>query len=117
MRANRKSQKSDETNAISAMSRPGASGWAPFVSVIFIVVTLLTVVFSKMEVRRIGYSLLVLSREEVRTKDESLRTQITLAKMNRLERVQSVAQTRLTMRRPELGQIIQMTDSGIALRQ
>lgn len=70
-----------------------------------------------MEVRRLGYSVLKLSREERQMRDKERVQVIQLAKMTRPERLQSVAQNRLTFKKPESGQIIQMTEQGIALRQ
>lgn len=91
--------------------------WRPFVSVLIMICTALGLVFAKMEKRRLGYSLLILSRAEARMKDEKRKSQLVLAKMTRPQRLQLVAQSRLTFRKPTLGQIVQMTDQGIALRQ
>ncbi len=90
---------------------------APFLSVLILIATLFSIVFCKMEVRRMGYSVLKLSREERQMRDREREQIIMLAKMTRPERLQSVAQNRLTFKKPESGQIIQMTEQGIALRQ
>ena len=90
---------------------------APFISVLIAIATLFSIVFCKMEVRRMGYSVLKLSREERQMRDKERLQIITLAKMTRPERLQAVAQNRLTFKKPESGQIIQMTEQGIALRQ
>jgi len=42
---------------------------------------------------------------------------VQLAKITRPERLQALAQNRLTLKKPGIGQIIQMTGQGIALRQ
>ena len=89
----------------------------PFISVMLAIVTLLAVCFFKMEIRRTGYSVLRLAREERRTHDWQRQQTIRLAKITRPERVQAVAQNRLTLKRAESGQIIQMTEQGIALKQ
>lgn len=91
--------------------------YAPFVSVLMIVLTLFTVVFFKMEMRRVGYSVLKLTREERKIRDHARLQMIQLAKITRPERLQAVAQNRLTLRKAESGQIIQMTARGIALKQ
>jgi cell division protein FtsL len=88
-----------------------------FISLAIVVVCLLSVVFCKMEVRRMGYSVLKLTREERRLKDTERQQMIQLAKITRPERLQAIAEARLTLKKAESGQIIQMTERGIALRQ
>jgi hypothetical protein len=90
---------------------------APFASVVIIVLVLLSVVFGKMEARRMGYSVLRLSRVERSIRDHERERMVQLAKITRPERLQAVAQNRLTLKRPEAGQVIQMTERGLALRQ
>lgn len=90
---------------------------APFASIVVVVASLFLVVFCKMEMRRMGYSVLKLTRAERKMKDEERQAMIQLAKITRPERLQAVAQARLTLRRAETGQIIQMTDRGIAFKQ
>lgn len=90
---------------------------APFVSLILVVATLFAVVFCKMELRRVGYSVLKLTREERKMRDLERQQSIMLAKITRPERLQSVAEARLTLKRAESGQIIQMTERGVALRE
>ncbi len=91
--------------------------YAPFASLLIIVFCLFTVVFCKMEVRRMGYSVLKLTREERQMKDLGRQQMIQLATITRPERLQQVAQARLTLKRAEVGQIIQMTGRGVALKQ
>ena len=90
---------------------------APFVSLLIIVFCLFSVVFCKMEVRRMGYSVLKLGREERQIKDLERQQMIQFAKATRPERLQQVAQGRLTLKKAEVGQIIQMTGRGVALKQ
>ncbi len=90
---------------------------APFISVAMIMSFLFFIAFSKMEVRRLGYSVWKLSREERRLRDVERDLQIQVAKAMRPERLSAVAQTKLTLRRAERGQIIQMTEAGVALEQ
>lgn len=92
-------------------------GVKPFLSILIIVATLFGLVFFKMEARRAGYSVLKLAREERRLRDQQREQLVQLARILRPERLQNVAQTRLTLRKAESGQIIQMTDQGIALKQ
>lgn len=91
--------------------------FAPFASVMILVASLLCVVFCKMEVRRLGYSVLKLTRVERQIRDHEREQLVQLAKITRPERLQEVAQHRLTLKKPESGQIIQMTEQGIAFRQ
>lgn len=90
---------------------------APFVSIFIIVASAFGVVFCKMEMRRMGYSVLKLTREERKIRDEQRQQMIQLARITRPERVQAVAQARLTLKKAESGQIIQMTERGIAFKQ
>ena len=90
---------------------------APFVSVTIISMALFFLAFSKMEVRRLGYSVLKLSREERSLRDLEREATIQLAKATRPERLALVAESRLTLRRAETGQIIQMTENGVAFEQ
>lgn len=90
--------------------------WAPFISVAFFIVALFSVVLCKMELRRVGYSVLKLTREERSLRDEQREQMIQLARMTRPERLQAVAQSRLTLKKAEAGQIIQMTQQGVALK-
>ena len=90
---------------------------APFISVAILALALFFLAFSKMEVRRLGYSVLKLSREERSLLDLERDGIIRLAKSTRPERMALVAESRLTLRRAEKGQIIQMTENGVALEQ
>jgi len=90
---------------------------APFASVTIIVATLLAMVFCKMEVRRMGYSILQLSRTERQMRDHERLQMVQLAKITRPERLQALAEHRLTLRKPGIGQIIQMTEQGVAFRE
>ncbi len=89
----------------------------PFLSVLMIITSLFALVFFSMEVRRVGYSVLKLSREEKALKDQQRHQVVKLAKFTRPERVQNVAESRLTLKKASSGQIIQMTEAGIALKQ
>lgn len=89
----------------------------PFLSIMFCVATAFTLVIFKMEVRRAGYSVLKLGREERRHRDDQRQQLVQLAKILRPDRMQSLAQSRLTLKKAEVGQIIQMTHQGIAFRQ
>lgn len=88
----------------------------PFVSVSLIIFTMLTVVFMKMEVRRVGYSLLKDSRQ-LKTLTETKRLQeMTLAQLVRPERIENFAQKRLSLQKPTKGQIVQISGQRIVLQ-
>jgi hypothetical protein len=89
----------------------------PYLSIFIIITFLFSIVFLKMEIRRIGYSDLKLARDEKRTRDQQRGQMIALAKVTRPDRLQKVAESRLTLRKAEVGQIIQMTDVGRTLKQ
>lgn len=99
------------------MSRERILEFRPFLSIVIIIVTLFSVVFFKMEIRRIGYSVLKTAREERRLRDQQRQQVVQLARILRPEHVQNVAQSRLTLKKAVSGQIIQMTDQGVALKQ
>src|SRR5258708_1310770 len=90
---------------------------APFISVLIIVAGLLAMVFCKMELRRVGYSILQLARVERQIRDGERLQMVQLAKITRPERLQAVAEHRFTLRKPGFGQIIQMTEQGVAFRE
>ncbi len=99
------------------MRRQSIEELRPYFSIFIIIGFLFTIVFLKMEIRRIGYTDLKLSRVEKRTRDLSRGQMIALAKVTRPDRLQKVAESRLTLRKAESGQIIQMTDSGRSIKQ
>ncbi len=99
------------------MNRKRLNEILPFLSILMFVGTLFSLMMLKMEVRRMGYSVLKLSREERQIKDLERQQMIQLAKITRPERLQQVAQARLTLKKAEVGQIIQMTGRGVALKQ
>ena len=89
----------------------------PFLSILIVIATLFGLVIFKMDIRRVGYAVLKLSHEERKLRDLQRQQMITLATITRPDRLQKVAQNRLTLKRAETGQIIQMTELGIALKQ
>jgi len=88
----------------------------PFFSVLVIIFTMLTIVFSKMEVRRLGYSLLKDSRV-LKTMQETKRLhQMSLASLTRPERIESFAQKNFSLKRAGKGQIVQISGERIVLQ-
>lgn len=88
----------------------------PFISVSLIIFTMLAVVFMKMEVRRIGYSLLKDSRQHKTLMETKRLQEMTLAQLVRPERIETFAQKRLSLQRPTKGQIVQLSGQNIVLQ-
>jgi cell division protein FtsL len=77
---------------------------------------MLTVVFSKMEVRRMGYALLKDSRYLKTLNENKRQNQMTLASLTRPERIENYAQKKLSLKRADKGQIVQISGERIVLR-
>jgi cell division protein FtsL len=84
------------------------SSFKPFLSLFFIVSALLSVVFVKMESRRLGYSVLKQTRVEKALKDDRRILDIEFAKLTRPGRIEKVATSKLDLRRAGRGQIVQL---------
>lgn len=89
----------------------------PFLSILIIIGFLFSIVFLKMEIRRIGYEDLKLARDEKRLRDFQRQQKINLAKVTRPDRLQKVAESKLTLKKADSNQIIQMTDTTKSLIQ
>ena len=99
------------------MSKKQVSQLKPFLSVVIIISTLFVVVFFKMEVRRMGYSVLKKTQDYKALKDEYRMQVMKYAKVTRPERVKRLAVSKLTLNDAQNGQIIQLTDGRIAIPQ
>jgi len=89
----------------------------PFISVLIFIGALFVIVFFKMEVRRMGYSVLRLSRFEKIEADRRRSRILTYARLVRPDRIEQIAQKQLALSRPQSGQIVQMSGDNIALAQ
>jgi hypothetical protein len=78
----------------------------PVISVAFIILTLFSVVFLQMEERRLGYSLLKITREYRQTLESKKNREIQLAKATRPQWVEKVASTKFTLKKALASQII-----------
>jgi hypothetical protein len=87
----------------------------PFLSVFFIISSLFIVVFSKMEERRLGYSVLKLTREQRVVIEEKRIKSVALAKQIRPQHVERVAQDRFTLKKIQNNQIIHLMGGGSQL--
>lgn len=99
------------------MSRKQLNDLKPFISVVFVVTTLFLIVFAKMEVRRLGYGLLKISREYKSLEDQQRVLTIRIAKGIRAERVRDMAESKFTLSEASGGRIIQLTGDQVAIRQ
>lgn len=99
------------------MDRGQAGELKPFLSIVLIISTLFTLVFLKMEVRRMGYSVFALSRNYKVLRDRHRLLVMQYAQITRPDRVKKIAVSKYTLNDAKVGQIIQMMGSQIALPQ
>ncbi len=96
-------------------NRAEARHLKPFISVCFIVFTLFSLVFLKMEERRISYAVLKLTREFKKVTELKKQKEIQLAKLSRPQFVENIAKGKLTLKRATDKQIIHLnTISSVA---
>lgn len=81
----------------------------PFFSILIVIFTLFSIVFLQMEERRMGYSVLKLTREHKKVWEEKRTKEITLAKVTRPQLLDSVAQQKFTLKKVQANQIIHLT--------
>ncbi|MDZ4663156.1 MAG: hypothetical protein SGJ18_16215 [Pseudomonadota bacterium] len=89
----------------------------PFISIVIIVVSMFFLVFIKMEVRRLSYSVLHWSLKEKLLKDKYRYKTVELAQIMRTERIKNYAEVHLALNEPQKGQIIHFTGNRIAIKQ
>ncbi len=99
------------------MKRQRLKDLEPFLSLLFVVATLFSFVFVKIELRRMGYAVLKETRQYKLLRDEHRSLTIEYAKRTTPERVQHIAVNQLTMNRAKMGQIIQLTGQRLAVPQ
>ncbi len=80
----------------------------PFISVCFIVFTLFTLVFLKMEERRMSYAVLKLTREFKKVAELKKEKEIQLVKLSRPQFVENIAKGKLILKRATDKQIIHL---------
>lgn len=81
----------------------------PFLSLILIIMSLLFLVFLRMEERRLGYSILKINSEYKKLGDQKRMLEIQLAKVTRPQLLDSWAQNKLTLKKLESNQIIHLS--------
>jgi hypothetical protein len=89
----------------------------PFLSVLLLVSTLFGLVLLKMEVRRMGYSVLKTSREVRQLQDRKRYMTMEYTRLTRPEQIRKYAVSKLTLNDARNGQIIQLTGQKLALPQ
>ncbi len=99
------------------MSRHQMGELKPFLSVLIIIMTLFSLVFLKMEVRRVGYSVLRDTRQYKVLRDEHRYQVMKYAQATQPDRVRSMAISQLTLNEARRGQIIQLSNPGLAFIQ
>lgn len=87
----------------------------PFISVFFILATLFTVVFIRMENRRMGYAIYDLAAIEKLETQKQRMALVNLARMTSPERVRKLATERFTFQSAKEGQVIRVTGRGSAV--
>lgn len=80
----------------------------PIVSVFFIIATLFSIVFFKMEERRIGYELLKLNQVLRQQREIIIHKETSLLKLTRPNFVEKQAENKLTLKRANPNQFIYM---------
>lgn len=88
----------------------------PFLSLLFIISTLLGLVFIKMEERRLSYVVLKSTRDYKKISEITRQKEISLAKLLRPQLVETVATQRLTMRKIKPTQIINLANANQTLK-
>ena len=91
------------------MSSRDMHQFKPFLSLLFVIVTLLGLVFVKMDERRLSYIVLKLTKEHKKTIEIQKQKEIILAKLTRPQLQENVAMQKLTLKRVLASQIIHLT--------
>lgn len=87
----------------------------PFLSISFILLAMFSVVYVKMENRRMGYVLLDLAQQEKETREKQRLAVARLAKITAPERVRKIATSKMTFQSAKEGQVMRMAGSGTAV--
>lgn len=88
----------------------------PFLSLLFIISTLLGIVFVKMEERRLSYVVLKLTHEHKQAIEIQKQKEIQLAKLTRPQLLDNMAKNKLTLKRATASQIIHLTPTETLAR-
>lgn len=99
------------------MERQRLNDILPFLSVLILVSTLFVLVLAKMEVRRMGYSVLKASQEYRKLRDHQRLMSMEYARLTRPEHIRKYAVSKLTLNDARNGQIIQLAGQKLAMPQ
>lgn len=91
------------------MSKENFKQLKPFFSILLVIFTLFSIVFLQMEERRMGYSVLKLTREHKKVWEEKRTKEIALAKITRPQLLDSMAQQKFTLKKVQANQIIHLS--------
>lgn len=91
------------------MSKANFSQLKPFFSILLVIATLFSIVFLQMEERRMGYSVLKLTREHKKVTETKRVKEVALAKVTRPQLLDSVAQEKFTLKKIQANQIIHLS--------
>ncbi|MBL7544918.1 MAG: cell division protein FtsL [Bdellovibrionaceae bacterium] len=80
----------------------------PFLSIVIMICTLFFIAFLHMEERRLGYQIYYLSQQNKKIEIERKVKEIELARLAIPSQIMSFAKNKLTLRSPELNQIIHL---------
>ncbi len=89
----------------------------PLISFVIIIISLLVVVFFRMEVRRLGYEVFKLTQIEKQELDEYRKKQIHLSRLTRSDRIEEFSTNQLGLSHAKPGQIIQLVADGAAIER
>lgn len=83
----------------------------PFLSLLFIITTLLGIVFIKMEERRLSYVVLKMTKEHKKVIEIQKQKEISLAKLTRPQLMENLATQRVALKRVTASQIIHLSSA------
>lgn len=81
----------------------------PFLSILWLISSLLIIVFFQMEERRMGYMILKLNQEHKKISDQRRTLEIQWARLNRPQRLDQMAQSQLTLKKIQSNQVIHLS--------
>jgi len=99
------------------MKKQHVSELKPFLSVLIIIMSLFSIMFLQMEVRRMGYVVLKQVRAHKSLRDNYRLLSLDYLKYTNPERLRKMAASHLRLAEAHTGQIIQISENNIALRQ
>lgn len=89
----------------------------PFCSVLIVIATFFTLVFLQMEERRMGYSVLKLSRQHKKILEEKHVKEIQLVKVTRPQLLEHMAQSKFTLKKIQAAQIIHLSGTTASVAE